>query len=163
MHSATRISPLLVMVSILFLGSCVKQDSSVNISDQQNIEIAQTMYSTLIAGDMAGAFAVMAEDITWTYYGGQGRIPFAGVYTGHEGVERFFADFGAVATPVGMDLESFSASGDTVFVTGIETTTINATGKTYAAPWVHVLKIKDGKIVSYEEYIDSALVADAFE
>ncbi|MEJ8567013.1 nuclear transport factor 2 family protein [Elongatibacter sediminis] len=126
-------------------------------------EIVKRMYDTLIAGDMEGAFATMAEDIRWVYYGGEGVIPFSGVYEGHDGVTRFFADYGSAAEPLGMDLQSFHASGDTVFVTGIENSRVIATGKTYAAPWVHVFRIADGKIVSYEEYIDSALVAAAFQ
>ena len=166
MSSVTRLSLALVLVSILALASCSKKDNPVTAAsnnDQKNVEIATAMYTTLMAGDMAGAFAVMADDITWTYYGGEGRIPFSGVYTGHKGIEKFFADFGAVATPIGMDIQSYSASGDTVFVKGVETTRINATGKEYAAPWVHVIRIRDGKIASYEEHIDSAMVAAAFE
>ncbi|MEX2124491.1 MAG: nuclear transport factor 2 family protein [Woeseia sp.] len=166
MSSVTRLSLALVIGSILILSSCGKQDNSLdtaNTNDQDNLAIARSMYATLLAGDMAGAYALMAGDITWTYYGGEGQIPFSGVYTGHAGIERFFADYGAVATPLGMEIESYSASGDTIFVKGIEKARINATGKEYAAPWVHVIKIKDKKIVSYEEHIDSALVAAAFE
>jgi len=166
MSSLLRFPLMLVIGILLVLSSCAKQDdgsSNVETSEQANIAIAEKMYETLIAGNMEGAFALMADGVTWTYYGGGGKIPFSGVYTGYKGIEQFFADFGAVATPLGMELQSFSASGETVFVTGIETTRINATGKEYAAPWVHVIKIKDGKIVSYEEHIDSALVAAAFE
>ena len=164
--SLAQLSLALVFGTLLGLASCSKQDNPVttaNSDEQKNVEVAKTMYNTLIAGDMAGAFAVMADDITWTYYGGEGFIPFTGVYRGHEGVEKFFGDFGAVATMLGMEIQSYSPSGDTVFVKGIEKTRINATGKEYAAPWVHVIRIKDGKIVSYEEHIDSALVAAALQ
>ena len=166
MSSVTRFSLALVFGSFLVLAACSKQDNPVNTAnntDQKNVEIATTMYTTLLAGDMPGAFAVMADDITWTYYGGENQIPFSGVYTGHKGIEKFFADYGAVATTLGMDIQSYSASGDTVFVKGIERARINATGKEYAAPWVHVIRIRDGKIAGYEEHIDSALVAAALE
>jgi ketosteroid isomerase-like protein len=127
------------------------------------IAIAREMYATLTAGDMDGALALMANDVRWVYYGGKGKIPFTGVYSGHEGVMQFFADYDAVAEPLGMELDRFYASGDTVFVIGVENSKVKATGETYAAPWVHVIKIVEGKIVNYEEYIDSAVVAAAFE
>jgi ketosteroid isomerase-like protein len=165
MNLIIRLS-LPLIISLLILSSCAKQGSSVdtaNTDDLDNVEIARSMYTTLLAGDMAAAHALMVGNISWTYYGGEGQIPFSGVYTGHTGIEQFFADYSAVVTPLGMEIESYSASGDTVFVEGIEKGRINATGKEYAAPWVHVIKIKNKKIVSYEEYIDSALVAAAFE
>ena len=148
------------------LAACSNQQDSAEPlmqADPANIEVARKMYKTLLAGDMEGAFSVMAENIRWIYYGGKRIIPFSGEYVGHEGVAQFFDDYSSVAEPLGMELQSFYSSGETVFVTGIENSRILATDKSYAAPWVHVLKFADGKIVSYEEYIDSALVAAAFE
>ncbi len=161
-----HLSLILIGGALLGLGACAEQNSGAEPdmdSDQRNITIAEAMYTTLIGGDMEGALALMADDVQWTYYGGEGKIRFSGVYTGHEGIAQFFADYAAVAEPLGMQLDNFYSSGNTVFVTGIEKAKVVATGKTYAAPWVHVIKIEDGKIVSYEEYIDSAIVAAAFD
>ena len=131
-------------------------------TDQKNIEIARRMYETLVGGDMDGALALMSDDIQWIYYGDATTIPFSGVYTGHDGVIQFFADYGEVAEPLGMDLDHFYPSGDTVLVTGSEKSKVKSTDKTYIAPFVHVLKIVKGRVVSYEEYINSAEVANAF-
>lgn len=158
---------LLVAFSVTWtLGACSNGQDSAEPglqADSANIETARKMYETLLRGDMEGAFSVMAENIRWIYYGGKGIIPFSGEYLGHEGVAQFFEDYSSAAEPLGMELQSFYSSGETVFVTGIENSRVLATDKSYAAPWVHVLKFADGKIVSYEEYIDSALVAAAFD
>lgn len=148
------------------LAACSNQQDAAEPAievDSANVEAARKMYKTLLAGDMEGAFSVMAGNIRWIYYGGRGTIPFSGEYVGHDGVAQFFDDYSSVAEPLGMELQSFYSSGETVFVTGIESSRVLATDKSYAAPWVHVLQFADGKIVSYEEYIDSALVAAAFE
>src|SRR5690606_2224642 len=79
MPSASRLSLALVIGSILILSSCTKQGNSlntVNANDPDNVAIARSMYATLLAGDMAAAYALMADDITWIYYGGEGQIPF---------------------------------------------------------------------------------------
>lgn len=160
-----QFSMLILVASALSLLACQSQDcapgSGVSESDS-NISIAKKMYETLIAGDMEGAYALMADDIRWTYHGGEGTIPFSGEYKGHAGIKRFFDDYDKVAMPLGMQIDTYSSSGDTVFVRGVENARIIATGKTYAAPWVHVIRIENHKIVSYDEYIDSAMVADAF-
>ena len=131
-------------------------------TDQKNIKLAKRMYETLVSGDMEGALALMSDDIHWIYYGDATTIPFSGAYTGHDGVIQFFTDYGEVAEPLGMDLDHFYASGDTVLVTGREKSKVKATGKSYTVPFVHVLKIIKGRIVSSEEYINSAEVANAF-
>ena len=48
-----------------------------------------------------------------------------------------------------------------VYVRGIERSRVKATGKEYAVEWVHVVATADGKITSFDEYIDSAAVAAA--
>ncbi len=47
--------------------------------------------------------------------------------------------------------------GDTVYVRGVEEGRYLATGKSATSPFVHVLKIKDGKLASFEHIFDTAV------
>ncbi|WP_157218108.1 nuclear transport factor 2 family protein [Flavisphingomonas formosensis] len=112
-------------------------------------------------GDAAGAFALLAPDIRWTYHGPSEVIPFAGTFEGPAGVQRFFESFGAAAEPIEMAPRSMAAADGLVYVRGIERSRIKATGKEYAVEWVHVIAVKDGLIASFDEYLDTAAVAAA--
>ncbi|WP_136163201.1 nuclear transport factor 2 family protein [Sphingomonas flavalba] len=124
-------------------------------------DTVNSFFQALGSGDMAAAMALLAADCRWTYHGPDGVIPWAGTFTGPDGVGQFFARFGEHAEPVEMAPQSMEAAGATVFVRGIETSRVKATGKTYSVPWIHAIAVADGRIASFDEYIDSAAVAAA--
>lgn len=119
-------------------------------------------FQKLGGGDVEGAFAKLSPEVVWTYHGPKDKIPFAGTFIGVAGVQNFFSTFGEAAEPIEMTPEGMWNEGETVFVRGIEASRVKATGKEYRVGWVHVVSVKDGKITSLDEYIDSAAVADAF-
>ncbi len=126
-----------------------------------NLELATGFFAALGAGDMDKAAAAVADDMRWTYHGDPSQIPFAGTFTGMAGIGEFFGKFMEVAEPVEMAPTGSWAAEDKVFVRGIEKSKAKASGKEYAVEWIHVYEVKDGKIVSFDEYIDTSAVAAA--
>ena len=56
----------------------------------------------------------------------------------------------------------FCSSGDKVFVPGFYAATMRKSGKSAACEWVHVFTLRDGKVVRFREFTDTALLAEAY-
>jgi uncharacterized protein len=56
----------------------------------------------------------------------------------------------------------FIAQDDTVVVLGHERHRVKSTGRSYEGEWVQVFTLRDGKVVKYREYFDTAGALTAF-
>ncbi|MBO9377585.1 DUF4440 domain-containing protein [Sphingomonas histidinilytica] len=121
--------------------------------------IVGAFFAAFGAGDVPGAMALLAPDVRWTLHAN--GIPWGGTYKGPEGVGDFFAKFGEFAEPIEMTPKSMVEAEGLVYVRGIERSKVKASGKEYAVEWVHVIGTGDGKITSFDEYLDSAAIAAA--
>ncbi|WP_136162109.1 nuclear transport factor 2 family protein [Sphingomonas flavalba] len=135
-------------------------------SPQDSADVVRRFFTAFGAGDMDGAFAMLAPDITWTYYGPEDRIPFAGAFRGHDGVRQFFARAAETIrikemTPSALVGIAGGAADGSVLGRGVEHSVSLATGREYRVEWVHVYRVKDGLMTSFEEFLDTAAVVDA--
>ena len=48
-------------------------------------------------------------------------------------------------------------------VPGIYSGTYKATGKSFEAEFAHIWTLRDGKVISFHQYVDSALVQEALK
>ena len=121
---------------------------------EQSVEVVRGIYEALGRGDMPGVLGAMADDIKW--YEAEG-MPYGGVYQGGEAVAQ------NVFGPVMQDIpnfavrpEQFIASGDTVAVVARYTGTGKDTGKELDLQVVHVYDVRDGKVVQFRQFADTA-------
>jgi len=125
------------------------------------LPVVTSFFEALGQGKVDDAFALLADDVRWTYHGPPDVIPFAGTYAGVAGVGEFFQRFGEVAEPIAMTPSSMAEADGVVFVRGVEHSRAKATGREYEVEWVHVIKVADGRFVSFDEFLDTAAVAAA--
>lgn len=125
------------------------------------LELVQTVYAGFAAGDMPRVLDTMADDIVWNEAQGN---PYAdkNPYVGPEAIltglfARLGGDWdGFTATP-----SDFIVSDETVVVFGLYTGHYKATDKTMSAPFAHRYTIKGGKIISMQQYTDTAAHVEA--
>nr|WP_047166634.1 nuclear transport factor 2 family protein [Sphingomonas sp. Y57] len=129
-------------------------------SDQDSAGVVRRFFEAFNAGDMEAAFAALSPDIEWTYHGPRDRIPFAGTFVGHAGVQDFFARAGEVIEVKEMTPLALVGVGDRVFGRGIEHSRSLATGREYRVQWSHIYAVKDGLMTRFDEFIDTAAVAE---
>ena len=55
----------------------------------------------------------------------------------------------------------FVAQGDRVLVVGFATGKIKATNKTFEDDWIFAITVRDGKLTSIREYVDTQALARA--
>jgi ketosteroid isomerase-like protein len=121
-------------------------------------EIVREFYSRFAVGEIDRAIDLLSADVVWELYG-PSDIPYFGAYQGKRGVRDFFEKLAATEEIREFTPEIFHATTDTVCVEGSEVCAPKATGKTFSARWVQVFGVKDGRINSWKEYIDTHAMA----
>jgi uncharacterized protein len=127
------------------------------MSEQQNVDIVKGSYEAFGRGDLDGLIAALADDIQWTSPG-PSDLPTAGLRVGHDQVRQFFGTIMELYEFLGFEPQRFIAQGDTVVVTGVDRIRVKATGNVVEETWAHVFTIANGKIATFQEYIDTATV-----
>lgn len=122
------------------------------------LEAATAWYSAVHEGDFDALFDVMSDDCVIEFYG-PSIIPFAGIFNGKDKCKLFF---GHVANDV--DIHEFSQSEficerDKVAVTGHLSMTLKATGRLYSADYAHILTVRNGQVVRFRDFQDTAQAA----
>ncbi|WP_216636310.1 nuclear transport factor 2 family protein [Shewanella baltica] len=101
----------------------------------------------------------LASDARWTEAAG---FPYAGTYVGFSAIAtKVFARLETEWDNYRVDIEDYVAQGDKVFAFGTYSGTYVKTGKYFSARVAHLWKIHSGKIVSFEQFVDSYTVVNA--
>lgn len=86
-----------------------------------------------------------------------------GTYNGRQGAEKFLQNLGANFDTKKFEVEQIVGKNEWVFASGTFLHLIKQTGKPFASDWALKVQIKDGKIVAYHFYEDSASFMAASE
>ncbi|WP_136162115.1 nuclear transport factor 2 family protein [Sphingomonas flavalba] len=152
-----------IVAALVLLSGVGAQQALTAGKPADSATVVRELYAAFERGDMVALEQLIAPDATWTYYGPPDKLPFGGTRHGPKGVAEFFATVDeTLENPVAVQ-RAFIVSGDMVAVPGTEESTVRKTGIRYKADLVHVFKVRDGKIVSFEEFIDSGKVLLAFQ
>lgn len=153
---------LAACAAALVAGISLNANAQAEATDDPE-QVVRDLYTAFEEGDMAAIETLIAPDATWTYYGPPSALPFGGVRRGPEGVGEFFAKVAETLDNPVAGQTRFLVDGDTVIVPGFEESTVRKTGIRYRADNVHIFRVRDGKIVQFEEFIDSGKVLLAFQ
>jgi ketosteroid isomerase-like protein len=123
--------------------------------ENDNVELTRGVYAAFAAGDIPGILSIFAPDIHWTEALGG---PYGGVSIGPDAVvQNVFMKIGTEWDGYQAIPREFVATGDTVVALGTYSGTYKKTGKSFTAPFAHVWKFKNGKVVSFEQITDTAV------
>lgn len=127
-----------------------------------NLEIIKSTYEGKTSEENGLNLAkYVAEDISWTEAKG---FPYAGTYIGLEEISKnVFNRLGSEWIDYKFTPEDYVASEDKVIAYGTYTGTNKATCKSFEARVAHIWKLKDGKIKSFEQFVDSQPVNDVMK
>jgi uncharacterized protein len=122
-----------------------------------NIEITEKGYDFFKRGDVPGLIKEIVDDnCTWIGAGPKDKLPWAGHFKGKQGVANFFTQVAQHLEFTDFTAREMIEQGDTVVVIGTSSARAKNTGKTVDNEWVHVLKYKQGKLIFWQEYTDTA-------
>ncbi|RFU21182.1 nuclear transport factor 2 family protein [Geodermatophilus marinus] len=126
-----------------------------------NVEVMKDLYEAFARGDIETVLARMADDIEWYEAEGNPWHPgraFRGRQEVVDGViQRIAEEYeGFQVLP-----HRFIAGGDTVVVEArYAAPRCRATGKALDAQVAHVWDLRDGKVVRFQQYVDTRHLAD---
>ena len=128
---------------------------------QTNIELAKSQYAAFQRGDIASILASLTDDIEWITSGD--GLPTTGARRGPAQVAQFFESVANTWNFTVFEPREFMASGDSLAVAGHYAAIAKPTGKKFAAEWLMVWKIRDGKVSYFREYTDTAALVAALQ
>ena len=132
------------------------------MNEPESIQVVQDFYAALSRAEVGNMLALLAENVDWHYVGRREDIPFAGRWRGHQGIVRFLNSLSAA-----IDVEEFGPDevlvcGEHVLSLGHKRALARATGRTFESEWAHLFTVRNGQIIRFREFCDTATVAGAF-
>jgi uncharacterized protein len=122
-------------------------------------QVVRRHYIASAQTDLEALRGTLAPDVEWTEMAG---FPLAGTYRTPEGVTT------SVMQRLGSEWDDWTAHDDTYVVDGENVVVLarytarnNATGKDLNARVAHHFVVRGGRIVRFEQFVDTALVRDA--
>ena len=119
-----------------------------------NVDTARSAYEAFGRGDLEALKEMLAEDGTWLT---SDELPLGGETHGRDAILGNFAQIPNYWSSFSVEPEEFIDAGDWVVVRG--TQRAGHDGDSFAAPFAHLMKFADSKIVRGEFYGDSAKAA----
>jgi hypothetical protein len=125
-------------------------------ASMSNVTTMQNLYAAFGRGDIETVLGGMDPNIEWReaesnpYDSGEPWI-------GPEAIlNNLFVKLGGEWDGFAANPKEFHDAGDTVVVEGRYTGTYKATGKNVDAQMTHVWRLRDGKVTSFQQYVDTA-------
>lgn len=124
-----------------------------------NLDIIRATYEGASEDNGKKLLAALAPNATWTEAAG---FPYAGTYTGPEAITaNVFHRLATEWIDYRAEVHTYLADGNQVAAFGVYSGTYRKTGKAMTATFAHLYRLRDEKIVSMEQYVDSAMVRQA--
>jgi ketosteroid isomerase-like protein len=146
---------IISLVMFIALSGCLS-----NRNTMTNLEIIKSTYEGETSEENGKNLArYAAENISWTEAKG---FPYGGTYIGLEEITKnVFSRLGSEWIDYRFTPEDYVAADDKVVAYGTYSGTFKKSNKHFTARVVHVWKLKGGKIISFEQFVDSQTVNNA--
>jgi ketosteroid isomerase-like protein len=119
---------------------------------ERNVESVKSMYAAFNRGDVPSVLARLDPKVEWTV---PASLPFGGTFRGPDGVGRFFQGLPGHFPELRVEADAFVASGDDVVARGHHRGK-GKSGAAFEVPWAMAWTFRDGKVVRFVEYQDTA-------
>jgi ketosteroid isomerase-like protein len=129
---------------------------------EQNKQLVRQAYENFKSADIQSLLGLMSDDVEWQLPETE-NVPFAGKRSGREQVGQFFQILADSQDVLQFEPQEFIAEGEKVVSLGHYLWRAKASGREYGGDWAHVFTIRDGKIVGFQEFMDTAAAAAAYQ
>ena len=132
------------------------QENRVNTATSSNVDLVKGVYAAFGTGDIPKVLGSMHPQIQWTETAG---FKYGGIYRSPQAVlENVFALIPVDFESFSVDVERLIDAGNVIVMQGHYVAKGKETGKSVRAAVTHVLEISGGKIVRFDQYVDSATI-----
>jgi ketosteroid isomerase-like protein len=132
------------------------------MQEAQNTKVVQEMYAAFDRGDVQSILDRLDDSIVWkAVYGAGPHVPTAGERRGKPAVAEFFKQVAANVNFSRFEPKEFIATSDKVIALGHYTAT-TPIGKKFDSDFAMVFTLRNGRVVNFQEFTDSAAVNAAY-
>jgi ketosteroid isomerase-like protein len=122
-----------------------------------NLELAKELYAGFARGDIPTVLAGFQPAIEWREAEGNPYQLDGAAWIGPQAVlERLFMSLGSDWEGFAVTVRTFHDAGDHIVMEGRYTGKYKPSGKSLDAQMCHVLRFRDGKLSSFQQYVDTA-------
>lgn len=126
-----------------------------------NVDVMRRLYDAFGRGDMETVLGAMDAAIEWHEAESNPYEPSGTAWVGPDAVvQNLFSKLGQDWDGFTVHPGTFHDAGDTVVVEGRYTGVCKATGHAMDTQMCHVWGIRDGKVLSFQQYVDTARLRD---
>lgn len=146
--------------SLLFVLILMVCCSPRNNSKMTNLQIIKSTYEGKNSEENGkNLLKHLSSNVQWTEAKG---FPYGGTYIGFADISKnVFSRLATEWTEYKFAPEKYVADEDHVVAYGTYTGTYKKTNKSFSARVAHVWKLNNGKIISFEQFVDSKTVQEA--
>lgn len=122
-----------------------------------NVKLLRNLYDAFGRGDIPAVLGAMSPEIRWHEAEGNPYMPSGGAWVGPDAVlNNLFVKLGAEWDGFAVHPKSFHDAGDSVIVEGRYSGRYKTTGRSMDTQVCHIWNIKDGKVIRFQQYVDTA-------
>ena len=127
-----------------------------------NVQFAKDIYAAFGRGDIPTVLAKCHPEIKWREAEGNPYQPDGAAWVGPQAVlEKLFMRIGSEWDDFTVSVRALHDAGEHVVMEGRYTGTYKPSGKNVDAQVCHVLRFQDGKLLSFQQYVDTGQLQGA--
>jgi haloalkane dehalogenase len=128
---------------------------------RNEMETVLHFFAAVIDGDVDKALGMIHPECKWVYRGPD-IIPFAGEYSGPQGVGEYLQKFGSLVEIVEFNPDMIW-DGENIIIRANEINRLHGGEQTIELDVTQVFKVKNGWIKEFQEYVDTDKMASLFK
>jgi ketosteroid isomerase-like protein len=122
-----------------------------------NVQLANDIYAAFGRGDIPTVLAAFHPEIEWRQAEGNPYQSAGSVWIGPQAVlDNLFMRIGAEWDGFTITIHKLHDAGEYVVIQGRYTGTYKPSGREMDSQLCHVLRFRDGKLVTFQQYMDTA-------
>ncbi len=130
-------------------------------NQNQNIEIVKKLYDAFGRKDINTILSLLSRDVEW----GEPENPYnpaGGTRYGHEGFLEWVSIGREAEEILSLDVKQFLSDENSVAAAGYVKCLAKPAGNIYESDFVHLITLKDGMIIRFQEFFDTYAAGEAF-
>lgn len=129
------------------------------MSAELNVQVVKDFFAAVGSGNIQRMRELSSEDIEWIIPGE--NWPLAGTWRGHTGLVELLRTASDKIETLVMEPREYVAQADRVMMLGYAAGSVKATDAKWVDHWVFAITVRDHKVASIREYLDTQALARA--
>lgn len=127
-----------------------------------NVQLAKDIYAAFGRGDIPTVLAAFHPEIEWRQAEGNPYNPEGAAWVGPQAVlEKLFMRLGSEWEGFTVTVRTLHDAGETIVTEGRYTGLYKPSGNRVDAQMCHVLRFRGGKLLSFQQYVDTGQLQKA--